>query len=156
MSVRVFSKLKPIIGIVLLVGLLGVGLVSIWYMGHNTTERHGCVGLSAAAPPCLALADITECLRVHMGVLQAISQAVPTYVSQLLLFLVVAVVLWFRFKWRGSEPDALSRLRLRLQKFMAHLYVLPEKIGQWLILHEKRDPAPIGLVVLRVLPVSIT
>jgi|SRR3989338_3545271 len=155
MSYQSLSKIKPIIGTILLLGMLGVGLASTWNMDHVAMAHHGCVGLSAGAPSCMILVDIVSCIQVHLGVLQGISQATPVNVSQLLTLFVVVVALWFSFKWKRGESDALSRLRLRLQRFDANPRILFNKIEQWLTLHEKRDPAPSSLVVLGVLPVPI-
>lgn len=155
MSNHSFSRLKPIIGIVLLLGVLGIGLMSTWYMDHGAMAHQGCVGVSGGMAPCVSLGDITSCLQAHLGVLQGISQVIPTNVGQLLALLIAVVVFWFGFRWRQSEPNALSRLRLRWQSLTASTHVLSEKIGQWLTLHEKRDPAPFTLMVLRVLPVPI-
>lgn len=155
MSYQKSSRLKLIIGAVLLVGVLGAGLVSIWNMDHVAMANHGCVGLNVGAPPCFSLVDVASCLRTHLGVVQAISQAVPAYVSQLFILLIVTAVLWFTFKRKRGEPDALSRLRLRWQNFTSNLDFLLKKIEHWLILHEKRDPAPATLVVFGALPVPI-
>ena len=155
MSHPSFSRFKPLIGIALLLGVLSVGLMSTWYMGHGAMAQHGCIGISTGAPSCMNLVDIGSCIQAHLGVLQVISQATPTNVSQLLVLLIVAVALWFGFKQKRGEPDVLSRLRSRWQSLTASSHVLPERIGQWLTLHEKRDPAPASFVVLRVLPVLI-
>ena len=155
MSHRSFSRLKPLIGIALLLGVLGVGLMSTWYMGHGAMAQHGCIGVSAGAPSCMNLVDFASCIQAHLGVLQVISQAAPTNGSQLLVLLIVAVTLWFGFKQKRGEPDVLSRLRSRWQSLTVGSRVLSERIEQWLTLHEKRDPAPTSFVVLRVLPVPI-
>ncbi len=155
MNCQSFSGFKKIIGITLLLGMLGVGLMSTWYMVHGATAHQGCVGVGGGMPPCVSLTNIASCLRAHLGVIQTISQAVPTYVNQLLVLFVLAATLWFWFREKRGEPDALSRLRLRWQNFSASLNVLFQKIEQWLTLHEKRDPAPATFMVLRVLFVPI-
>ncbi len=150
MNARIFSQLKPIVGLVVLLGVLGAGVLSLQTMNHGAAAHQGCLGLSIGTPPCVGLADVTSCLLVHLGVLQAISQAVPP-LSQLLVILIVAVALWFVVKRKRGELNVLAGLRLRLQRFNASPNVLLKKIGQWLILHEKRDPAPVTPVVFGVL-----
>ena len=147
--------LKLLISTALLLGVLGVGLMSTWHMDHGAMTHQSCLGISGGMAPCVSLADISSCLQVHLRVLQGISQAIPANVSQLLVLFIAVVALWFPFKWKRGEPDVLSRLHLRWQYFAASPNVLLSKLGQWLTLHEKRDPAPATLVVLRFVPVLI-
>ncbi|KKS78608.1 MAG: hypothetical protein UV52_C0033G0003 [Parcubacteria group bacterium GW2011_GWD1_42_9] len=155
MSYQGFLRVKPIITIALLLGVLGVGLMSTWYMDHNVITHQGCVGVIGGMPPCASLADIASCLQVHLKVIQGISQVIPSSVSQLLVLFVIAAILCFWLKQKRHELDAQSHFHLRWQSFIASLNILPKKIEQWLTLHEKRDPAPATLMVLGILPVPI-
>lgn len=155
MNYRSFSRLKLIIGITILLGLLGAGLMSTMYMDHGAMIHNGCIGVGIGAPPCMNLVDIVSCLQVHLGVLQGISQAIPVNVSQLLVFLIAAVILWFGVKRKQSEVNILSQLHCHLKRVTLSFSVLLSKIEQWLTLHEKRDPAPATLVVFEFLFVPI-
>lgn len=155
MSYRSYSSLKLIIGTFLLLGVLGVSLLSLAVMEHGTSAQHGCLGLGSAMSSCEVMFDIVSCLQIHLGILHSVSQITPTSVSQLLVAVAIVIVLWFGLKRKRGEPDVLSRLRLRWQGLTTSPHVLSEEIERWLTLHEKRDPAPATLMVPWVLPVII-
>ncbi|MBI5733441.1 MAG: hypothetical protein HY973_00660 [Candidatus Kerfeldbacteria bacterium] len=148
---RNFSKLKPIIGLIILLGILGVGTLSVYSMNHSQTAHLGCLSLSTGMSPCEALVDLVSCLRTHLGILQAISQTVSLSASQLLTALVVAAALWLVVKRKPDEPAALTRLRLWRRYLNFGHNILLKKLGQWLRLLEKRAPAQNVLVVLGIL-----
>ena len=155
MNNQQFSRLKPIIAAIIVLGVLSAGVLSLQIMDHGAMTHHGCAGLTAGAPPCLNLVDLASCLQVQMQALRAVAQAVPTQLSQLFFVLAVVAMLWFWSRRRQGEPEALSRLRWRWQDFTSGSYPVVDKIWQWLTLHEKRDPAAAGLAVLGVLPVRV-
>ncbi len=117
-------------------------------MNHDRAAHLGCLSLSTGMPACEALVDLVSCLRTHLGILQAISQTVSLSAGQLLTALVVAAALWLVVKRKPDEPAALARLRLRRRYLDLGHNILLKKLGQWLRLLEKRDPAQNVLVVL--------
>lgn len=155
MNTHSFSKSKPIIGLVLLLGILSVALLSTVYMDHEADAHHSCVGMSVGLKPCLNLTDITSCLQIHRGVLQAISQLIPTNLNQMLILFILVITLWFGGKWKQNKPGVLSKFHWWWPIMAASLHVLAKRIGRWLTIHEKRDPAPVAPMALWVLPALI-
>ena len=150
MSYNSLIKFKPIIGIALLFVMLGVSLLSLGIMDHGTTISHGYSDFNSEVP-CSNQTDATSCLRDHFGAFQTI----PAYSNQLPVILIVATALWFAVKRKLNEPDTLSWLYFKNKDFITYINSLVIKIGQWLTLHEKRDPAPTILVAMEISPVPI-
>lgn len=152
MTRRTFFKIKPVIGLLLLLGVLGVGLLSLGVMDHQgQAMHHGCAGVGVGMLPCVGLADIASCVQTHLGVLQSMATSTPP-LSQLLAVLLVVVAVWFLVKRKRGDLEALSRLRLRLRQLTTAPSSLLQKVSEWLVLHEKRDPAPY-FMVLEVVPI---
>lgn len=151
MRKRLVVKFKFVIAAAVVMGILGVGVLSFSAMDHGTMRHEGCLSLSLASSPCSALADITSCIQAHVGAARALATAVPS-LSQLLGIFVVVAALWFSAKRKRDDLNAVCKHRIWLRRLTFTLARLPQRFKSWLVLHEKRDSAPASLLVPGVLP----
>lgn len=138
----VYKQLNSVV-VASLVAVLFVLSLFGWSMVHHSDSAlSDCSGASLCAsvptPQIACGGDLLSCLQVRHSIVQVTSQAIAPMFSWLILLTVL--VLFFTIRPTGNSHLLAGyawRQRWRIDACVAHV-----KFLNWIIVLEKRDPAP--------------
>ncbi len=140
---RVFVQ-KNLITVLLIASFLGISVAHVYMMGDINMTEHACYGVAAGNQDCPPSSEGASAFTFHLNALESFLQVIPQHLNGAVFLMFASSILFgllSLFVLLYEAVKAISFLS-RLKSFWRRNNAFHHKIGYWLTLLEKRDPAP--------------